>query len=62
MVLNGKPLEKEIVKELEKLKVKINLEDIDCHYEEDYVYSDGLQKAIEIIDKEISELKGVANE
>ena len=50
------------IDELEKLKVKINSEDIDCHYEEDYVYSDGLQKAIEIIDKEILELKGETGE
>ena len=58
MVLNGKPLEKEIVKELEKIKEKINLEDVNCQYEDDYVYSGGLQKAIEIIDNHISELKG----
>ena len=44
--------------EIEKIKTKINLEDIDCQYEEDYVYSGGLQKAIEIIDNRISELKG----
>lgn len=43
---------------LEKLKVELNGEDSDCQYEEDYIYSGGLQKAIEIIDKHISELKG----
>lgn len=47
-----------IVEELEKIKSKINLEDADCQYEEDYVYGSGLQKAIEIIDDRIAELKG----
>lgn len=42
--------------EFEKVKAEINLEDIDCQYEEDYVYSGGLQKAIEIIDKHIKEI------
>ena len=44
--------------ELEKIKTKINSEDVDCQYEEDYAYSGGLQKAIEIIDNHIFELKG----
>lgn len=48
------------IEALEKIKAKINLEDVDCQYEEDYMYSGGLQKAIEIIGKEISELKGEA--
>lgn len=43
---------------LEKLKEKINSEDVDCQYEEDYAYSSGLQKVIEIIDSHIEELKG----
>ena len=47
-----------VIEELEKIKSKINLEDVDCQYEEDYVYSSGLQKAIEIIDNHIAELKG----
>ena len=47
-----------VIEELEKIRSKINLEDVDCQYEEDYIYSGGLQKAIEIIDEEISELKG----
>lgn len=46
------------IDELEKIKAKINLEDADCQYEDDYVYSSGLQKAIEIIDNRIAELKG----
>ena len=46
------------ITELENIKTEINEEDIDCQYEEDYVYSGGLQKAIEIIDKHISEPKG----
>ena len=50
--------QKTLQEELEKIKAEINLEDIDCQYEEDYVYSGGLQKAIEIIDNRISELKG----
>ena len=53
-IANGTPLEEE----LEKIKAKINLEDVDCQYEEDYVYSSGLQKAIELIDNRIEELKG----
>lgn len=48
-IKNGIPLSEE----LEKIKS----EDIDCQYEEDYEYSGGLQKAIEIIDKRISELQ-----
>ena len=47
-----------IVKELEKIKEKINSEDVNCRYEEDYVYSSGLQKAIELINNRIKELKG----
>lgn len=47
-----------IIGELEKIKAEINEEDIDCQYEDDYVYSGGLQKAIEIIDNRIAELKG----
>lgn len=43
---------------LKKLKTEINSEDVNCQYEEDYVYSSGLQKTIEIIDKHIKELKG----
>lgn len=43
---------------LEKLKTEINSEDVDCQYEEDYAYSSGLQKVIEIIDNHIKELKG----
>ena len=46
------------IDELEKLKEKINAEDVDCQYEDDYVYSGGLQKAIEVIDNRIEELKG----
>lgn len=46
------------IEELEKIKAEINEEDFDCHYEEDYVYSSGLQKAIEIINNHIAELKG----
>lgn len=53
-IKDGIPLEEE----LEKIKEKINSEDIDCQYEEDYVYSSGLQKAIELIDDRIEELKG----
>ena len=53
-IKNGIPLEEE----LEKIKSKINLEDVDCQYEEDYMYSSGLQKAIDIIDNHIAELKG----
>lgn len=49
---------RQIIEELEKIKSKINLEDVDCQYEEDYAYSGGLQKAIEIIDNHIFELKG----
>ena len=53
-ICNGTPLEDE----LDKLKEKINSEDVDCQYEYDYVYSSGLQKAIEVIDNRIEELKG----
>lgn len=53
-IKNGTPLEDE----LDKLKEKINSEDVDCQYEYDYVYSSGLQKAIEVIGNRIEELKG----
>lgn len=46
------------ITEVEKIKEKINLEEIDCQYETDYVYDSGLQKAIEIINREISKIKG----
>ena len=46
------------IKELENIKEKINSEDVNCQYEDDYVYSSGLQKAIELIDNRIKELKG----
>lgn len=64
---NGKPCEFDeeridindlIIAELEKIKEKINSEDVNCQYEDDYVYSSGLQKAIELIDNSIKELKG----
>ena len=47
------------IDELKKLKEELGEEDSDliCLYEEDYMYSAGLQKAIEIIDNHISELK-----
>lgn len=48
----------DMVGELEKIKAEIEEEDSDCQYEEDYVYSGGLQTAIEIIDKHIFKLKG----
>ena len=54
IIKDGTPLEDE----LDKLKEKINSEDVDCQYEYDYVYSGGLQKAIEVIDNCIEELKG----
>lgn len=53
-IANGTSLEEE----LENIKEKINSEDVNCQYEDDYVYSSGLQKAIEIIDNHIEELKG----
>ena len=53
-IRNGTPLEEE----LDKLKEKINSEDTNCQYEDDYVYSSGLQKEIDIIDNRIAELKG----
>lgn len=56
-IVNSTPLSEE----LEKIKAKINSEDVNCQYEEDYVYSSGLQKAIEIIDNHIAELKGENN-
>ena len=56
-IRNGIQLEEE----LDKLKEKINSEDVNCQYEDDYVYSSGLQKAIDIIDNRISELKGENN-
>ena len=52
-VQNSTPLEEE----LEKIKEKINSEDVNCRYDE-YAYSSGLQKAIELIDTCIEELKG----
>lgn len=54
VIANGTPPEDE----LDKLKEKINSEDVNCQYEDDYVYSSGLQKAIEVIDNRIEELKG----
>ena len=45
------------IEELEKIKAEINSEDVNCRYDE-YEYSSGLQKAIELINKHISELKG----
>lgn len=51
-----------LIEELEKIKEKINSEDVNCRYEEDYIYSSGLQKAIDIIDNYIEELKGENNE
>lgn len=56
-ILEGK-LKVRLISELEKIKAEINLEDFYCYCEDDYVYSGGLQKAIEIIDKYIAELKG----
>lgn len=53
-IKNGIPLEDE----LDRLKEKINSEDVNCQYEEDYVYSSGLQKSIEVINNRIEELKG----
>lgn len=50
--------QKSFIDELEKIKEKINSEDVNCQFEDDYVYSSGLQKAIEIIDNRIKELKG----
>lgn len=50
------------ITELEKIKTEINKEDIDCQYEDDYEYSGGLQKTIEIIDNRVAELKGENNE
>ena len=50
--------QKSFIDELEKMKEKINSEDVNCQYEEDYVYSSGLQKAIELIDNRLEELKG----
>ena len=47
MVLNGKPLEKEIVKELEKIKEEIN-----------NGYPTSVEDILWIIDNEISEMKG----
>lgn len=52
-ICNGTPLEDE----LEKIKEKINSEDVNCRYDE-WAYSSGLQKAIEVIDNRIEELKG----
>lgn len=46
------------IAELKKLKEKINLEEVDCQYETDYVYNSGLQKVIELIDNRIKELEG----
>ena len=53
-ICSGTPLEDE----LDRLKEKINSEDVNCQYEEDYVYSSGLQKSIEVINNRIEELKG----
>ena len=48
------------IEELKKLKEKLDEEDSDliCLYEEDYMYSAGLRKAIELIDNRIKELEG----
>lgn len=50
--------QKNLIEELKKIKDKINSEDVDCQYEDDYVYSSGLQKAIMLIDNRIEALKG----
>lgn len=52
-VINGTPLENE----LEMIKKEIDSEDVNCQYEEDYVYNSGLQKAIDVIDNHIERLK-----
>lgn len=48
------------IAELKKLKEKLDEEDCEliCLYEEDYMYSAGLQRAIELIDNRIEELEG----
>lgn len=54
VIKNGIPLEEE----LEDVKAEIENYEIEIF---DYSYSQGLKKAIEIIDKHISELKGENN-
>lgn len=61
MVLNGKPLEKEIVKELEKIKKEIMKYSAENKNSEDLYLAgcgDGAYHSLAIIDKYISELKG----
>lgn len=46
-----------VIEELEKIKEEINSEDVNCRYDE-FAYSSGLQKTIELIDKHIAGIKG----